>query len=107
MKKGLTPLLFLFVLQYAFGQDSIPVNRFNVSILRDLIVSRYRRTNIWGNAKVRWYYNMNSRMRKGLNANNFSGAYLAFSYDQQLHNPIQEALPSRLLTGLTALPVRI
>ncbi|SKC03993.1 hypothetical protein [Dyadobacter psychrophilus] len=155
MKKALTPLLFLLLIQRAFAQDSIPVSfhqetdtlvkqrfidryenvfmtkvptrqmfkiaavsseiqgtgvvlgyeyklfpslsveasvyaqlsRYNVSIVRDLIISQHKKVNIWANAKVRWYYNMNNRMREGLNANNFSGAYLAISYDQQLHLP--------------------
>ncbi|GLU52160.1 hypothetical protein [Dyadobacter frigoris] len=37
---------------------------------------------LYVNAKARWYYNMKSRIESGLNANNFSGNYFAFSYEQ-------------------------
>ncbi|GGH52871.1 hypothetical protein GCM10007423_57750 [Dyadobacter endophyticus] len=42
------------------------------------------RGNTWLGAKARWYYAMPARIRKGLNANNFSGAYLAMSYELPL-----------------------
>ena len=43
---------------------------------------------MWFNAKGRWYFNMNKRMKTGLNANNFSGSYLALSAEQSIivHN---------------------
>jgi hypothetical protein len=37
----------------------------------------------WVGAKARWYYNMGKRIEKGLNANNFSGAYAAASFDRR------------------------
>ncbi len=41
---------------------------------------------LWIGAKARWYYTMGKRIEKGLNANNFSGAYLAASFDRRLGN---------------------
>lgn len=38
----------------------------------------------WIGAKARWYYNMGKRIAKGLNANNFSGAYVAASFDRRI-----------------------
>lgn len=38
----------------------------------------------WVGAKARWYYNMGKRIEKGLNANNFSGAYVAASLDRRM-----------------------
>lgn len=38
----------------------------------------------WMGAKARWYYNMGKRIAKGLNANNFSGAYVAASVDRRI-----------------------
>ncbi len=42
--------------------------------------------NWWIGAKARWYYNMGKRIEKGLNANNFSGAYVAASFDRRVGN---------------------
>lgn len=39
--------------------------------------------NWWLRAKARWYYNMGKRIQKGLNANNFSGAYVAALVDKR------------------------
>lgn len=56
--------------------DGIFVNAFKKQWAKDL----------WIGAKVRWYYTMGKRIEKGLNANNFSGAYLAASIDRRLGN---------------------
>ncbi|WP_143017003.1 hypothetical protein [Dyadobacter soli] len=42
--------------------------------------------NWWVGMKARWYYNMGKRIEKGLNANNFSGAYVAASVDRRVGN---------------------
>lgn len=56
--------------------DGIFVNAFKKQWAKDL----------WVGAKARWYYTMGKRIEKGLNANNFSGAYLAASIDRRLGN---------------------
>lgn len=40
----------------------------------------------WVGAKARWYYNMGKRIAKGLNANNFSGTYVAALLDKRFGN---------------------
>lgn len=64
--------------------------------------TKMRNGNYWAGGKVRWYYTMNQRIRHGLNANNFSGAYLAGSYEQPLMlfgNAIPDS-PVRRIIGL-------
>ncbi|MET7255490.1 hypothetical protein [Dyadobacter fermentans] len=61
------------------GQTNTP----NDAIYNRTFVKPWR-GNTWLGAKARWYYTMPGRIRKGLNANNFSGAYLAMSYEQPL-----------------------
>jgi hypothetical protein len=63
------------------------VSRFNDGLAYNLLHLGIRNVNVWANAKARWYYNMNKRMAKGLNANNFSGAYIGASYEQSLYMP--------------------
>ncbi len=60
------------------------------------------RGNTWLGAKARWYYNMPGRIRKGLNANNFSGAYLAMSYEQPLKSTRWwDVNPYKRIVGIT------
>ena len=56
--------------------DGIYINTFNKEWTQ----------NWWIATKARWYYNMGKRIEKGLNANNFSGAYLAASFDRRVGN---------------------
>ncbi|SKC03984.1 hypothetical protein [Dyadobacter psychrophilus] len=154
MKKALTLLLFLLLIQRAFAQDSIPVSfhqetdtlvkqrfidryenvfmtkvptrqmfkiaavgseiqgtgfnfgyeykllpslsveasvytqlsPFNSGLAQELQHLNLKSVSIWGNAKARWYYNMNRRIEKGLNANNFSGSYFGLSFEQRLYD---------------------
>ncbi|GGB96171.1 hypothetical protein [Dyadobacter sediminis] len=58
---------------------------FNTGVASELLHFNWKQVNLWGNAKARWYYNMNKRIEKGLNANNFSGAYIGFTYEQSLY----------------------
>ncbi|MCE6987975.1 hypothetical protein [Dyadobacter sp. CY323] len=60
-------------------------SRFNGGMANELLHFNWKQVNVWANAKARWYYNMNSRIETGLNANNFSGPYVAFTYDQSLY----------------------
>ncbi|GGB97432.1 hypothetical protein [Dyadobacter sediminis] len=60
------------------------LSRFNSSLANEFIHLDTKRVDIWGSAKLRWYYRMNKRIKKGLNANNFSGGYLALAYEQPL-----------------------
>ena len=41
----------------------------------------------WVGTMVRWYYNMGKRIEKGLNANNFSGAYVAALVNRRIGYP--------------------
>jgi hypothetical protein len=61
------------------------LSQFNTGVAGELLHFNWKQVNLWGNAKARWYYNMNKRIEKGLNANNFSGAYIGFTYEQSLY----------------------
>lgn len=61
------------------------LSRFNTGVASELLHFNWKQVNLWANAKARWYFNMNKRIEKGLNANNFSGAYLGFTYEQSLY----------------------
>lgn len=154
MKKAITTLLFLFLIQNAVAQDSIPVtfhqetdtlvkqrfidryenvfmtkvptrqmfkiaavgseiqgtgfnfgyeykllpslsleasiytqlSQLNIGLASELQYFNLKGVSIWANAKARWYYNMNRRIEKGLNANNFSGSYFGLSAEQRLYD---------------------
>ena len=60
------------------------LNSDNVGLAYQLRYLDLRRINFWANAKARWYYNMNKRIESGQNANNFSGAYVGFTYEQSV-----------------------
>ncbi|WAC14812.1 hypothetical protein [Dyadobacter pollutisoli] len=59
-------------------------SEYNEALADHLLHFNWKQVNIWVNAKARWYYNMNRRIKKGLNANNFSGPYIGFTYDQSV-----------------------
>ena len=59
-------------------------DRDKTALATELLHFNWKGVNLWANAKARWYYNMNRRIRQGLSANNFSGGYFAFSYEQSL-----------------------
>ncbi|WAC14811.1 hypothetical protein [Dyadobacter pollutisoli] len=61
------------------------LSRFNGGLANELLHFDSRAVNVWANAKARWYYNMNKRINKGLNANNFSGVYIGASYEQSVY----------------------
>jgi hypothetical protein len=63
------------------------VSRYNDGLAYNLLHLGVQNVNVWANVKARWYYNMNKRIAKGLNANNFSGAYIGASYEQSLYRP--------------------
>ncbi|MCE7062774.1 hypothetical protein [Dyadobacter sp. CY343] len=54
----------------------------NLGLLRNIAFDPNKTLNVWANAKLRWYYQMNQRMKDGLSANNFSGAYFGLSYEK-------------------------
>ncbi|MEO6287864.1 MAG: hypothetical protein ABIN80_17660 [Dyadobacter sp.] len=58
--------------------------RYNGGLADQLLHFNLKQVSLWVNAKARWYYNMDKRIREGLNANNFSGPYVGFSYEQSL-----------------------
>ena len=60
------------------------IDRSQKGITLNKILNKQELVDLWLNGKVRWYPNMNKRIEKGLNANNFSGAYLALSLEQSL-----------------------
>ncbi|MCF2491061.1 hypothetical protein [Dyadobacter sp. CY347] len=60
------------------------LSEFNSGLAQELRYFNFRSVSIWANAKARWYYNMNRRIEKGLNANNFSGSYIGLSVEQRL-----------------------
>ena len=67
------------------GSVYTQLSNFNMGLANELIHFDFRQVNVWANAKARWYFNMNKRIREGLNANNFSGAYLGASYEQSVY----------------------
>jgi hypothetical protein len=60
------------------------LSEFNMGLANELAHFSWKGMNLWANVKGRWYYNMNKRIERGLNANNFSGAYVGFSFEQTL-----------------------
>ncbi|GLU52161.1 hypothetical protein [Dyadobacter frigoris] len=64
-----------------FVQTSSDANGLTVDTFKD----RFYLQSLWFNAKARWYFNMNKRMKTGLSANNFSGSYLALSMEESIH----------------------
>ncbi|KQS33882.1 hypothetical protein [Dyadobacter sp. Leaf189] len=57
----------------------------NASFAERLVHFNTDFVNIYGNVKARWFYNMNKRIASGLHANNFSGTYIGFSYEQSIY----------------------
>jgi len=56
--------------------------RFNMPLYSEIRYFRLSNVGYWGIAKTRWYPYMNSRIRSGLNSNNFNGMYLGLNYEQ-------------------------
>ncbi|WP_031529268.1 DUF3575 domain-containing protein [Dyadobacter crusticola] len=57
----------------------------NASLAERLVHLNQNNVNIYGNVKARWFHNMNKRIANGLHANNFSGTYFGFSYEQSIY----------------------
>ncbi|TLV02178.1 hypothetical protein [Dyadobacter luticola] len=60
------------------------LDRFDEGLAQQLLHFNWKQVSLWVNGKARWYYNMDQRISKGLSANNFSGTYVALSYEQSL-----------------------
>jgi len=74
-------ILPAFSLEAGFYTESEDNNRgTNLELLRNGETSE----SFWLNMKARWYYNTSKRIEKGLNANNFSGSYLALSGEHNI-----------------------
>ncbi|MCF0070219.1 DUF3575 domain-containing protein [Dyadobacter sp. CY261] len=71
---------FLSVEAGIFAQAS----NFDPNRWDETIIFQLNNPSIWASGKVRWYYNMNRRIRTGLSANNFTGSYAGFQYDHPL-----------------------
>ncbi|QRR02442.1 hypothetical protein [Dyadobacter sandarakinus] len=76
------------------------LNPYNTGLVHEMVRFDYRNVDVWANARMRWYYNMKKRIDKGLNANNFSGAYIGASYEHLLHRSARFPNPN---TGRAAL----
>ncbi|MEO6684894.1 MAG: hypothetical protein ABIN24_02975 [Dyadobacter sp.] len=72
-----------------FIQTSDDANGLTVDTFKD----RFYLQNLSFNAKARWYFNMDKRIKMGLSANNFSGRYLAFRIDESIQSHINWMYP--------------
>ncbi|WP_353719403.1 hypothetical protein [Dyadobacter sp. 676] len=90
------PLPFLSVEAGLFAQAS----NFDPNRWDETIIFQLNNPSLWASGRLRWYYNMNRRIRSGLSANNFTGSYAGINYDHPISldyfHPNHNAMLGRL-----------